>query len=136
MLLAIFQPYKADFNTYNTVDLVFMLTLAMWFGTVAFFNTIAMKSREVLGITATVLFLLAALPLLYIIVIFGHWICSHTGAGQSIKSRMQSVCRCTHGTRLEESLPDDDGQFSMANNSERFSEQAYSSIKNEESTVF
>ena len=29
MLLAIVQPYKADFNTYNTVDLVFMLTLAM-----------------------------------------------------------------------------------------------------------
>ena len=136
MLLAIFQPYKADFNTYNTVDLVFMLTLAMWFGTVAFFDTIAMKSREVLDITATVLFLLAALPLLYLVVIFGHWICSRTGVGQSIKSRMQSVCRRAHGTRLEESLPDDDGQFSMANNSEKFSDQAYSSIENEKSTVF
>ena len=97
-----------------------------------FFNTIAMKSREVLDITATVLFLLAALPLLYLLVIFGHWICSRSGVGQSIKSRMQSVCRRAHGTKLEESLPDDGGQFSMANNSEKFSDQAYSSIKNEE----
>ena len=50
-----------------------------------------------------------------------------------------------HMTRLEESLPDrlinvrlyhDNGDFSMANDSEKFSEQAYSSIKNEESTMF
>ena len=136
MLLAIVQPYKADFNTYNTVDLVFMLTLAMWFGTVVFFDTIAMKSRELLDITATVLFLLAAFPLLYLVVIFGHWIFSRSGVGQSIKSRIGRVCRRAHGIRLEESLPDDDGQFSMANNSEKFSDQAYSSINNEESTMF
>ena len=107
------------------------------------------KSHKVLDAIVIVSFLLAALPLLYLVVIFGRWICSRTGAGQrlvqSIKSRMQSVCRRAHGTGLDESLPDrlinvrlyhDNGDFSMANNSERFSEQAYSSINNEESTVF
>ena len=149
MLLAIFQPYKAEFRSYNAVDSVFILTLAMWYVTALFFSKTPGKSHKVLDITVVVSFLLAALPLLYLVVIFGCRICSRTGAGQrlvkSIKSRMQSVCRRAHGTRLEESLPDrlinlhlyhDNGDFSMANDSERFSEQAYSSIENEESTVF
>ena len=146
MLLAIFQPYKTQFRSYNAVDSVFILTLAMLHVTILILSKTPGKSHKV---TVIVTFLLAALPLLYLVVIFGHWICSRTGAGQrlvqSIKSRMQSVCRRARGTRLEESLPDrpinvhlyhDDGDFSMANNSERFSEQAYSSIENEESTVF
>ena len=146
MLLAIFQPYKAEFRSYNAVDSVFILTLAMWYVTALFFSKIPGEFHKVLDATVIVSFLLAALPLLYLVVIFGHWICSRTGAGQrlvqSIKSRMQSVCRRAHGTRLEESLPDrlinlhlyhDDGDFSMANDSEKFSEQAYSSIN---STMF
>ena len=135
MLLAIVQPYKADFSTYNTVDLVLMLTLAMWFGTVVFFNSIPAKSRELLDITVIVLFLLAVSPLLYLVVIFGHWICSRSGARQSIKSRMQRVFRRTHATRLDKFLPEDDGDFLMANDSERFSDPVYSSISNEESTM-
>ena len=149
MLLAIFQPYKAKFRSYNAVDSVFVLTLAMLHVTALILSKTPVKSHKVLGITVVLSFLLAALPLLYLVVIFGRWIYSRTGAGQrlvqSIKSRMQSVCRRAHGTRLEESLPDrlinvhhyhDDGDFSMANDSERFNEQAYSSINNEESTVF
>ena len=135
MLLAILQPYKADFSTYNTVDLVLMLTLAMWFGTVVFFDTITAKSRELLDITVIVLYLLAVSPLLYLVVIFGHWICSHTGVRQSIKSRMERVFRRTHGTRLDKFLPDDGGDFLMANDNERFSDPVYSSISHEESTM-
>ena len=149
MLLAIFQPYKAEFRSYNAVDSVFILTLAMLYVTTLILSNTPEKLHKVLDITVVVSFLLAALPLLYLVAIFGRWICSRTGAGQrlvqSIKSRMQRFCRRAHGTRLEQSLPDrlinlhlyhDDGDFSMANNSERFSDQAYSSINNEESTVF
>ena len=149
MLLAIFQPYKAEFRTYNAVDSGFILTLAMWYVTALFFSKTPVKSHKLLDATVVVSFLLAALPLLYLVVIFGHWIFSRTGAGQrlvqSIKSHIGRVCRRTRGTRLEESLPDrliilhlyhDDGDFSMANNSERFSDQAYSSINNKESTMF
>ena len=149
MLLAIFQPYKAEFRSYNAVDSCFILTLVMWYVTKLFISKIPGKSHKVLDKTVIVSFLLAAFPLLYLVVIFGHWICSRTGAGQrlvqSIKSQIGRVCRHTHGTRLEESLPDrlinlhlynDDGDFSMANDSERFSDQAYSSINNKESAMF
>ena len=144
ILLAIFQPYKTQFRSYNAVDSVFMLTLAMLDVTV-----LILYHTAELDITVIVSFLLAALPLLYLVVIFGRWICSRTGAGQrlvqSIKSKIGRVCRRGCGTKLEESLPDrlinvrlyhDNGDFSMANNSEKFSDQAYSSIENEESTVF
>ena len=145
MLLAIVQPYKAEFSTYNAVDSVFILTLVMWFVIALFISTSPMKSLKVLDITIIVL---AVLPLLYLVVIFGHWICSRAGAGQrlvhGIKSQIGRVCRQAHGTRIEESLPDrifnrhlchDDGDCPMSTNSEKFSNQAYSRIKNEESTT-
>ena len=107
----------------------------MWFGTVVFFNSILAKSHELLDITVIVLFLLAVSPLLYLVVIFGHWICSRSGVRQSIKSRMERVFRQTHATRLAKFLPDDGGDFLMANNSQRFSDPVYSSISNDESTM-
>ena len=144
MLLAIVQPYKAEFSIYNAVDSVFVLTLVMWY--VIMLGL--MKSLKVPVIAVLVSGLLAVLPLLYLIVIFGHWICSRTGAGQrlvqGIKSRVGRVCRQAHGTRLEESLPDrifnrhlchDDGDCPMSTNSEKFNNQAYSRVKNEESTM-
>ena len=147
MLLAIVQPYKAEFSTYNAVDSVFVLTLVMW-NVIALVIYISMKSLKVPVIAVIVSCLLVVLPLLYLVVIFGRWICSRTGAGQrlvhGIKSQIGRVCRQAHGTRLEESLPDrifnhrlchDDGDCPMSTNSEKFSSQAYSRVKNEESTM-
>ena len=71
MLLAIVQPYKAEFSIYNAVDSVFILTLVMWYViTLAIF--ISKNSLKVPVIVVTVSDLLAVLPLLYLVVIFGH----------------------------------------------------------------
>ena len=48
MLIIIVQPYKAKFSSYNAVDSVFILTLAMWCGTAAFFNIAAAKAHRLL----------------------------------------------------------------------------------------
>ena len=145
MILAIVQPYKTEFAVYNVVDSVFILTMAMWCGTAVFYTTAQAKGRYLLVISVIVSYLVAALPLLYLGVIFLHWICSRRGIGQrlfqSIKSRMQRFCRRAHGIGLEESLPDRVinlhlyQDFPVANNSERFSDQSYSSINIEESTT-
>ena len=145
MLLAIFQPYKAEFSTYNAVDSVFILTLAMWYGTVLCLNIAAVKIRRLLKTSAIVSFLVATLPLLYFGVVILHWICTRRGVGQrlfqSIKGRIGGKAYCTG---LEESLPDrlinpslyhDDGDYPMANYTERFNNQAYTSINSEESTM-
>ena len=72
MLIIIVQPYKAKFSSYNVVDSVFILTLAMWYGTVAFFTIAAGKTHRLLKTPLLVSFLVAVLPLLYLVVIFLH----------------------------------------------------------------
>ena len=72
MLIIIVQPYKAKFSSYNVVDSVFILTLAMWCGTVAFFNIAAGKAHRLLKTSLLGSFLVAVLPLLYLVVIFLH----------------------------------------------------------------
>ena len=149
MLIAIIQPYKAEFSTYNAVDSVFILTLAMWCGTVLCINIAAEKADYLVEAFAILSFLLGTLPLLYLVVIILHWICSCRGVGQRlvrrIKSRIRSMYKQGYCIGLEESLPDrlinphfyhgDGGDYPMASNTERFSGQTYSSINDEESTM-
>ena len=146
MLLVIVQPYKTEFAMYNVVDTIFVLVLAMWFGTVAFVSIAVVKASNLVKASETASFLVATLPLLYFTVIFLHWVCSRRGIGrrivESFKSQIGRVCRRTNGTELEESLPDrlinlhlyqDNEDFHIANNSERFNDQEYSNITNNES---
>ena len=145
MILAIVQPYKAAFAVYNVVDIVFVLTMAMWCGTAVFYIIAKAKGRYLLVVSLIVSSLVGALPLLYLVAILLHWICSRRGIGQrlvqSVKSRIGSVCKRAHSTGLEESLPDRIinlhlyQDYPMANNSERFSDQAYSSMNIEENTT-
>ena len=144
MLIAIFQPYKAEFSTYNAVDSVFILVLAMWYGTAVFYYTAVIKASYLVKASVIVSSLIGTLPLLYILVIFVHWICSRNKIGQrliqKLKSQIGRACRRahgrqTHGTGLEESLPNrlidhchydnSEGDFSMTNSFDVFSDQAY-----------
>ena len=110
MLLVIVQPYKVEFAAYNVVDSVLILTLTMWCGAAVFFNIAGVKAQRLLKTSLIVSFLLAALPLTYLAVVFLRWTCSHSRVGQrlvhSVKSQIGRVCRLTRGTGLEESLPD------------------------------
>ena len=148
MLIIIIQPYKAKFSSYNVVDSVFILTLAMWCGTAVFFNIAAAKAHRLLKTSLLVSFLVAVLPLLYLVVIFLHWICSHWGFGKrlvhSIKNQIRRLYKQTHNTRLDESLPDrlinpcryntDENHAAYYGATEGFSNQVYSRISDDESS--
>ena len=146
MLLVIVQPYKAEFAVYNVVDTIFVLVLAMWFGTVAFVSLAVVKAHNLVRASETASFLVGTLPLLYFIVVFLHWVCSRREIGrriaESFRSQTGRVYRRANGTSLEESLPDrlinlhlyqDNEDFRIANNNERFNDQEYSNIANDES---
>ena len=148
MLIIIVQPYKAKFSSYNVVESVLVLTLAMWCGTAVFVNTAASKAHGLLKASLIVAFLVAVLPLLYLVVILLHWICSRWGVGKrlvhSIKSQIRRVYKPTHDTRLNESLPDrlinpcrynKDGNHAAcygATGTEGFSNQVYSRISDDQ----
>ena len=148
MVIARVQLYKAEFAAYNAIDSIFILALAMWYGTLVCLSIAAVKARNLVRIFIIVSFLVAGFPLLYLIVVFLCWICSRKGIGQrlfdSIKTRIGSVCRRAHGTGLEESLPDrlinlhrylDNEDFHLADSSERFSDHTYVGINNQENVV-
>ena len=148
MLLAIVQPYRAEFAAYNVVDIVFVLTMAMWCGTMVFFSLAAAKAKYLLEASVVVSFLVGALPVLYLVVVFLRRICLCMGVGQrllqTIKSWMGRLCRRTNDTELEGSLPHrlislhlyrDGGDTPVTNSSKRFSNQVYFSINNDETTV-
>ena len=147
MLIIIVQPYKAKFSSYNVVDSVLVLTLAMWCGTAVFVNIAASKAHRLLKTSLLVSFLVAVLPLLYLVVILLHWICSRWGVGKrlvhSIKSQIRRVYKPTHDIRLNESLPDrlinpcryrDENHAACygATSTERFSDQVYSRISDDQ----
>ena len=139
ILITIIKPYKAEFAVYNAVDSVFILVLAMWYGTAVFYYTAAIKANYLTKASVAVSSLVGTLPLLYFIVIFLRWICSCTKVGQklvkNVKSQIGRFCRQEHNTRLDESLPDRlinlhlyDTNESMADSIDSFRDQAYSII--------
>ena len=149
MFTVIVQPYKAEFAAYNIIDPVFFLTLAMCYGAVMCMNIAAVKARNLLKLSFIVSFLVGTLPLSYLVVIFVRWICCCRGFGQrlvqNIKSRIRRVSNQACTSALEESLPhrlinpslyNNDGTHAAlyrANNTEKFSDQAYLSINTDES---
>ena len=142
MLIAIVQPYKTEFSTYNAVDSVFILTLAMWCGTVLCIRIAAEKAQYLVETFAILSFLVGTLPLFYLVVIIFHWICSCRGVGQRlagrIKSQIGSMYKQVCCIGLEESLPDrliNPHFYHDYPMTEQFSDQTYLSINNEESTM-
>ena len=142
MVIARVQPYKAEFAAYNAIDSIFLLVLAMWYGTIVCLSIAAVKARSLVKPFIIVSFLVAAFPLLYLIFVFLCWICSRRGIGQKLALKIKRrVHRQANGAVVEESLPDrlinpqlyydefcHTVAFPMANNSERFSDQPYSNI--------
>ena len=148
MLIAIVQPYKLEFATYNVVDLVFVLSLTMWYSTAVFYSTATVKAHDLVDLSVVVSILVGALPLLYLVAIILYWIGSFRGFGQRLvqcsKRCIKRVWMQVSGARIEESLPDrlinpchyvDESSLSLASSPERFSNQAYLNATNDGSTT-
>ena len=119
----------------------------VWYHGVFLFIAAA-KAKYLLEASVVVSFLVGALPVLYLVLVFLRRICSCMGVGQrllqTIKSWMGRFCRRTNTTELEGSLPHrlislhlhrDGGDTPVTNSSKRFSNQVYFSINNDETTV-
>ena len=138
-----FSHTKAEFAAYNAIDSIFILALAMWYGTMVCLSIAVVIAQDLVKVFLVVSFLVGALPLLYLVVSFLHWICSRKGVGQklvgSINIQIGRMYRRARGTSLEESLPDrlinpclyhDDVCHNMTSRTEKFSGQTYSKINN------
>ena len=84
MLIAIIQPYKAEFAIYNIVDTVLILILAMWNCTVMCVELASLKDYRYTTTSKVAMAVVAVLPLFYITAITLHWMCSRTKIGCSM----------------------------------------------------
>ena len=110
VMIAIIQPYKAEFAVYNIVDTVFILTLALWYCTVMCIGFASLKDHRYKYTSILGSAVVAILPLFYITAITVHRVCSRTRIGPKMFRKIQGWIRCQpvlqlQGVNDEDSLP-------------------------------
>ena len=108
--LVIMQPYKPRFSTYNAVDTVLVLLLALMCATGVSIDTAGREAHRWLTFSISLAFIVAVIPLFYISVVTLHWMCSQRPFGQRMLERVHGWIAENHtqmvDTGSEESLPD------------------------------
>ena len=89
MLIAISQPYKAQFAVYNIVDTVFILLLALWYCGVLCYELAVLKDHRYKFTSVLVTVVVGIAPLLYITAITLYWMCSQTKIGHNMIKKIQ-----------------------------------------------
>ena len=89
ILIAISQPYKAQFAVYNKVDTAFILLLALWYCGVLCYELAALKDHRYKLISVLVTVVVGIAPLLYITAITLYWMCSQSKIGRNIIKKIQ-----------------------------------------------
>ena len=102
MLIAIIQPYKAEFAVYNTVDTVFILILALYYCTVMCVDIASMKDHRYKTTSKVAMGVVAVLPLLYITAITLHWLCSRTKIGRNMIRKIQGCVQHHPSLQLQD----------------------------------
>ena len=107
--IVIMQPYKPRFSTYNAVDSVLFLLLALVCATVVCIDTAGREAHRWLNFFISLTFIVAVLPLFYISVVTLHWMCSRRPFGQRMLGRVCGWIVENNGQMVaagsEESLP-------------------------------
>ena len=111
MAIAIMQPYKPRFSTYNAVDSVLVLLAALLCATFVCANFAELRAHKLLIMFFTSLsYIVGVLPLFYVSFITLHWMCSQRQFGQRmigrLRSRIEENRRQMVAVGSEESLPD------------------------------
>ena len=108
--IVIVQPYKPRYSTYNVVDSVLVLTMALWASTIVCINAAALEAYKWKKWSLVISFIVVLLLLFYISFVTLHWMCSQRQFGQRMIGRVQGwieESRKHVGTAgSEESLPD------------------------------
>ena len=110
MAIVIVQPYKPRYSTYNAVDSVLVLLLALWGATIVSINIAELKAHKWSKFFTSLAYIVAVLPLFYISFVTLHWMCSQREFGRRMIGRVYGWIggnrRQSFAAGSEESLPD------------------------------
>ena len=120
MLIAIIQPYKAEFAIYNIVDTVFILILALWYCTLLCLEVASLKDHRYTSTSKVAMTVVAILPLFYITAITLHWLCSRTKIGRNMIRKIQGCVQHRPSSQLQD-VNDEDFLPHRLSNPEQYS---------------
>ena len=110
MAIVIVKPYKPRFSTYNAVDSVLVLIMALWCATAMCIIIAGLESHSWLKFSVPLAFTVALLPLFYISFVTIHWMFTQRQFWQRMLGRVRGLIggnrRQMVATGSEESLPD------------------------------
>ena len=108
--IVVVQPYKPRFSTYNAVDSVLVLLLALTCATAVCIDLAGQEAHRWLKFSILLAFIVAVVPLIYISVVTLHWMCSRRPCWQRMIGRVHGWIaenqRQMVATGLDESFPD------------------------------
>ena len=108
--IVIVQPYKPRYSTYNVVDSVLVLIMALWASTIVCIVISGLKAHKWQKWSLVISFIIAVLPLFYISFVTLHWMCSRRQFGRRMIGRVHTWIggnnRQMGAAGLEESFPD------------------------------
>ena len=108
--IVIIQPYKPRFSTYNAVDSVLFLVLALTCATGVCVITAGLKAHRWRKFFFLLSLIVGVVPLFYISVVTLHWMCSRRPCWQRMIGRVHGWIaenqRQMVATGLDGSLPD------------------------------
>ena len=90
IVIVVVQPYKPRFSTYNVVDSVLILLIALWGSTIACVVISGLKAHKWKKWSLVISFIVAILPLFYISFVTLHWMCSQRQFGQRMMGRVHT----------------------------------------------
>ena len=110
MAIPIVQPYKPRYSTYNAVDSVLVLLVALVCATVVCVTIAGLKAHRWQKYFLILSFIVAVIPLFYISFVTLHWMCSQRQFGQrmteGVRDWINESRRHIRAAGSEESLPD------------------------------
>ena len=129
MLIAIIQPYKAEFAVYNIVDTVFILILALHYCTLWCVEVASLKDHRYTTTSKVALGVVAVLPLFYITAITLHWLCSRTMIGRNMIRKIRHCVQHQPSLQLQD-MNDEDFLPHRLSNPEQYSSVAAAITEN------
>lgn len=93
ILFIVFQPYKACVRHYCTINIVFLLHLALVYISMLAVEITDIKKREMTWLFYTLSMTFGTIPLLYIVVLTIYWIITHRKFGLELVRRLKAQKR-------------------------------------------
>ena len=96
IIISLLRPYKEQWAIYNVINPAMISMLALWYGSVLCLNIAQEKAFEFIYFSATLHFIVALIPLVYMMFVVVSWLFKHSKAiVRGLKMLRAKICgRC------------------------------------------